>query len=146
MADAEAGADGPYPLAIVRGFRAFILRGNVVDLAVGIVIGAAFNSVVNAIVNDFIKPLISLLGGESDYARYYFTVHGNRFLYGDFLGNLLTFLIDAAVVYAFVVTPYKSLQERFMPGRPPAPTKECPECLSRIPAGARRCMYCTCQV
>jgi large conductance mechanosensitive channel len=130
-------------VAVIKGFRAFVLRGSVIDLAVGIVVGAAFNSVVQAFVGDFIKPLISLVGGQSDYERYYFAIHGNRFLYGDFLGNLLTFLIDAAVVYFFVVTPYRSLQERLLPGHEPAPTRECPFCLSKVPRAASKCMYCT---
>ena len=128
---------------MIKGFRAFVLRGNVIDLAVGIVVGAAFNSVVQAFVSDFVKPLIALLGGQKDYGRYYFSISGQRFDYGDFLGSLLTFLIDAAVVYFFVVTPYRTLQERLLPGRPPAPTRECPFCLSKIPEAAQKCMYCT---
>ena len=128
---------------MIRGFRSFLLRGNVIDLAVGIVVGAAFNSVVQSFVNDFVKPLIALIGGQANYSRYYFAVRGQKFDYGDFLGSLLTFMIDAAVVYFLVVTPLRTLQDRLLPGRPPAPTRDCPFCLSKIPEAASKCMYCT---
>ena len=129
-------------MAVIRGFRAFLLRGNVIDLAVGVVVGAAFNSVVQALVRDFITPLIALMGGQADYSmRVRF--HGTVFLVGDFLNNLLSFVIVAAVVYFLVVTPFSELSDRFMPKPQPAPMRECPYCLSRVPKAARKCMYCT---
>ena len=128
-------------------FRAFVLRGNVVDLAVGVVIGAAFTSVVNALVKDLITPLIAAIGGSSDFGRLAFEVNGSRFAYGDFLNELITFLLVAAVVFFLVVKPMNTLLDRFRPEPPPdAPTRDCPECLSAIPAAARRCAFCTADV
>lgn len=128
---------------MIRGFRAFLLRGNVIDLAVGVVVGAAFNSVVQALVRDFITPLIALIGGQDTYADLKFTVHQTGFAVGDFLNNLISFVIVAAVVYFFVVTPYTSLVDRFAPKPQPAPMRQCPRCLSKVPKGASRCMFCT---
>ncbi len=130
-------------MAVIRGFRAFLLRGNVIDLAVGVVIGAAFNSVVQALVRDFITPMISLIGDEPNYAALRSRVRHTDFYYGDFLNNLISFLIVAAVVYFFVVTPFSELSERFMPRPQPAPMRECPYCLSKVPKAARKCMFCT---
>ena len=128
------------------GFRTFILRGNVVDLAVGIVIGAAFTSVVQALVRDFITPLISLFGGAPDFATYVWTVRDARFGVGDFVNALLSFLLIALLVYFLVVLPVNALMERYKPEPVPAPTKECPECTSRIPQAARRCPQCAAQL
>jgi large conductance mechanosensitive channel len=128
------------------GFRKFLLRGNVVDLAVGLVVGAAFGNVVQALVRDLLMPLIGLFGGVPDFAAWTVEVRGSRFLVGDFLNALLAFLLIAVVVYFFVVVPVNRLMDRYRPEAPPAPTKECPECTSRIPAAARRCPQCTAQL
>ena len=128
------------------GFQTFLLRGNVVDLAVGIVIGAAFTSVVQALVRDFITPLISLVGGPADFSNYVWTVRDARFAVGDFVNALLSFLLIALVVYFLVVLPVNRLMERYKPEPVPAPTKACPECTSRIPEAARRCPQCSAQL
>ena len=130
-------------MAVIRGFRAFLLRGNVIDLAVGVVVGAAFNSVVQAFVRDFVTPLIALIGGQPNYGALRFTVRHTDFYYGDFLNNLISFLIVAGVVYFLVVTPFNELSDRFMAKPQPAPTRECPYCLSKVPKQARKCMFCT---
>ena len=128
----------------MSGFRKFILRGNVVDLAVAVVIGAAFGSVVQALVKDLITPILGIFGGVPDFSALAFTVNNSRFLIGDFINVLLSFIVIAAIVYYFVVVPVGRLLDRFSPApAPPAPTRECPECLSKIPAKARRCAFCT---
>jgi large conductance mechanosensitive channel len=129
----------------IGGFKQFILRGNVVDLAVGIMIGAAFNSVVSSLVKDILTPFIAAIIGKPQFANVSFTIHGAQFLYGDFLNNLISFLITAIAVYFFVVLPINKLNEKMAPKGPPAEatTKQCPECLSNIPIGATRCAYCT---
>jgi len=128
------------------GFKKFIVRGNVVDLAVGIVIGAAFTGVVQALVKDIITPLIGVFGGIPDFSAWAVTVNGSRFLIGDFINTLLSFLILAVVVYFFVVLPVTRLMDKYRPEPQPAPTMECPECLSKIPKAARRCAHCTVQL
>src|SRR4051812_305227 len=128
------------------GFQKFILRGNVVDLAVGVVIGAAFGSVVQALVKDVITPLLGVFGGVPDFSSWTVTVRSSRLLVGDFLNNLLAFLLIAAVIYFLVVLPVNRLMERYRPQPEPAPTKECPECLSKIPREARRCSACAAQL
>src|SRR5436309_4976614 len=129
----------------MSGFKKFILRGNVVDLAVAVVIGAAFGAVVTAFVKDLVTPLIGAFGGVPDFSGLFFTVSGSRFLIGDFINAVLSFVIIAAVIYYFVVLPVDRLMERFKTEEPPsAPaTRECPECLSKIPLAARRCAFCT---
>ena len=128
----------------MSGFRKFILRGNVVDLAIAVVIGAAFGTVVQALVKDLITPLIGAFGGVPDFSALFFTVNNSRFLIGDFINALLSFIVIAAVVYYFVVLPLNRLVARFSPDPPaPAPTRECPECLSKIPVKATRCAFCT---
>jgi len=125
-------------------FRAFVLRGNVVDLAVGVVIGAAFTAVVNALVGGLITPLIAAVGGEPDFAALSFRINGSVFRYGAFLNELVTFFLVAAVLFFAVVKPVNTLMARFRPETPPdAPTRDCSECLSSIPAAARRCAFCT---
>jgi len=136
----------------MSGFRKFLLRGNVVDLAVGLVIGAAFGAVVTGFVTAFITPIVGLVAGASgDFSNKGFTVGGNGtnqdpgviFPYGKFITALISFVIIAAVVYFFVVVPVNRLMERFKPSPDdPTPTKECADCLSSIPAGARKCAYC----
>ena len=128
----------------MSGFRKFILRGNVVDLAIAVVIGAAFGTVVQTLVKDLITPLIGAFGGVPDFSALFFTVNTSRFLIGDFINALLAFIVVAAVVYYFAVLPINRLVARFSPEPPaPAPTRECPECLSKIPVKARRCAFCT---
>ncbi|GAC1658775.1 MAG: large conductance mechanosensitive channel protein MscL [Candidatus Dormibacteraceae bacterium] len=127
----------------MTGFKTFLLRGSVVDLAVGIIIGAAFGTVVQALVKDLVTPLVAALFGKPDFGGLYFTVNNSRFLYGDFLNALLAFLIVAAVVYYFIVLPYAGFRSRFEPAPTPAPeVKDCPWCLSPIPVGARKCAFC----
>src|SRR3954447_6626731 len=131
----------------MKGFREFILRGNLVDLAIAVVIGAAFTAVIAALVADLITPLIAAIGGKPDFNSLTFTIHGSVFRYGHFLNALLSFLIVAAVVYFLVLKPVGLLLER-MRTAPPATeeTRECPECLSKIPTAARRCAFCTAEV
>jgi large conductance mechanosensitive channel len=127
----------------LKGFRTFLLRGNVVDLAVAVVIGAAFGSVVTAFVKDFVTPLIAAVGGKPDFGSLYFTLNNSRFSWGDFLNALLAFVVIAAVIYYFVVVPVNALIARSRKEPPADPTtKKCTECLSEIPIGARRCAFC----
>jgi len=128
------------------GFKKFLLRGNVVDLAIGVVIGAAFGGVVQAFVKDIINPLIGLLGGTGDLSSWVVTVGPSRLLVGDFLSAALSFLLVALVVYFLVVVPVGHLMDRYRSEPTPAPTKECSECLSKIPELARRCAHCTAQI
>lgn len=128
----------------MRGFKAFLLRGNVVDLAIAVVIGVAFAAVVTSFVKDLVTPLIAALGGKPDFSGLYFTINKSRFLYGDFIDVVLAFVIIAAVIYFFVVVPYTALLERSRKEPPADPTtKKCTECLSEIPKDARRCAFCT---
>jgi large conductance mechanosensitive channel len=128
----------------MKGFKEFLLRGNVVDLAVGVVIGVAFGTVVTAFVKDLMTPLIAALFGQPDFANLTFTVNNSKFLYGDFLNAVISFVIVAAVIYFFVIVPFAALVSRFRKEPSPDPTiKKCPECLSEIPIGARRCAFCT---
>ncbi len=126
----------------MSGFRKFLMRGNLIDLAVAVVIGVAFTAIVTALVTDLITPLIAAIGGKPDFSKLTFTVHHSKFLYGSFINALLAFVIIAAVVYFVIVAPAARMQTR-LTRRQEATTKECPECLSTIPVGARRCMYCT---
>jgi large conductance mechanosensitive channel len=127
-----------------KGFRNFILRGNVVDLAVGIMIGAAFNSVISSLVKDLLTPFIAAVFKQPDFSNFSFAIHGSQFLYGDFLNSLISFIITAIAVYFFVVLPINKLNSMMHKGPPlEATTKQCPECLSSVPAKARRCAYCT---
>jgi large conductance mechanosensitive channel len=129
----------------MAGFREFILRGNVVDLAVGVVVGAAFGTIVEALTKDLLTPLIAALVGKPDFSAIQFTVNGSKFLIGDFINAVVAFLLIATAVYYFVVLPMNHLLARYKPAPAPAApaTKECPECLSQIPIGARRCAHCT---
>jgi large conductance mechanosensitive channel len=130
----------------MKGFRDFILRGNLVDLAVAVVIGTAFGVLVTALVKDLITPLLAAIGGKPNFDNLSFTINGSHFLYGAFINALLAFLILAAVVYFLVVKPFAALLERLMPKKDIGPIRECPECLSDIPAAARRCSFCTSEV
>jgi large conductance mechanosensitive channel len=129
----------------VKGFRGFLSRGNLIDLAVAVVIGTAFTAVVTAIVADLITPLIAAIGGQPNFAALTFTIHHSTFKYGALFNALLTFLIVAAVVYYLIVAPMAQVTARFHK-QTEATTRDCPECLAAIPIAARRCMYCTTQV
>jgi large conductance mechanosensitive channel len=123
------------------GFQKFLLRGNVVDLAVGVVIGLAFTTVVTAFVKDVLTPFIGIFGGVPDFSQLSFTVNNSRFLIGDFINALLTLLIIALVLYFFVIAPMNALVDRVRDA--PVVTRECPECLSKVPVAAKRCSFCT---
>jgi large conductance mechanosensitive channel len=129
----------------MKGFRQFILRGNVLDLAVAVVMGAAFGAVVTALVKDLLTPLIAAIIGKPDFSNIAFTIHGSKFPIGDFINALISFLLIGAAVYFFVVLPVNTLLARIKRGEtPPDPTtKQCPDCLSTIPIAARRCAFCT---
>ena len=132
---------------MLKQFRDFVLRGNVVELAVAVVVGAAFGAVVTAFVSSFVTPLIAAVGGKPDFAALAFTVNGSKFTYGVFLNALISFLIVAAVVFFGVVRPLNSLMARLRPEKPiDRVVRPCPECLSDIPAEARRCAFCTAAV
>ena len=127
----------------MKGFKAFLLRGNVVELAVAVVIAVAFGVVITAFVKDLVTPLIAAIGGQPDFSTLSFTINNSKFLYGDFLNALIAFLIIAAVIYFFVVLPYNAWMARAKKEPPLDPTtKKCPECLSEIPIDARRCAFC----
>jgi large conductance mechanosensitive channel len=129
----------------VKGLREFLLRGNVVDLAVGVVIGAAFGAVVTALVKDLLTPLIAAIVGTPDFSAISFTINNSKFLIGDFLNAVISFLLIGTAVYYFVVLPVNALMARARRGEvPPDPsTRKCTECLSEIPIAARRCAFCT---
>ena len=131
----------------MKDFRDFLLRGNLVDMAVGVVIGLAFGAVVTALVADLVTPLIAAIGGKPDFASLTFTVNGSHFLYGAFVNALIAFVVIAAVVFFLVVKPVNRLMAlRKTEPEVAATTRPCPECLSEIPVGARRCAFCTAQV
>jgi len=129
----------------MKGFRQFLLRGNVLDLAVAVVIGAAFGAVITALVKDLITPMIAALVGKPDFSAIAFEINGSKFLIGDFINAVLSFVLIGAAVYFFVVLPVNALMARINRGEaPPDPTtKKCEECLSEIPIAARRCAFCT---
>lgn len=132
---------------MIGEFRAFILRGNLVDLAVAVVLGTAFTAVVNALVEDLITPLVAAVGGEPNFADLTFEINGSEFLYGDFINAALTFLIVAAVMFFLVVKPVNALLDRFETEGPvEEETRECPHCISQIPTRATRCGFCTSEV
>jgi large conductance mechanosensitive channel len=130
---------------MLRGFKEFVFRGNVIDLAVGVVIGAAFGALVAALVKDLLTPLIAALAGKPDFSAVGLTIRGSRLLIGDFLNALISFVLIAAAVYVFVVAPVNAIVARRKRGEAPTDptTKRCPECLSEVPIGARRCAFCT---
>ena len=131
----------------MKDFKEFLLRGNLVELAVAVVLGVAFAALVDSFVKDLVTPLIAALGGEQDFSALTFTINDSVFRYGAFVNALLSFLIIAAVVYFFVVKPVNALMaRRKTEGALDEETRECPECLSSIPAAARRCAFCTAQV
>jgi large conductance mechanosensitive channel len=135
------------PVKAMSEFKAFILRGNVVDLAVGIVIGAAFGAVVAAFVKDLITPFIAAIGGKQDFSSIGFTINKSRFLVGDFINAIVAFLIIAVVVFFFIVKPVNALMSRRKTELPVDPTtRDCPYCISSIPITATRCAFCTQEV
>jgi len=129
----------------MKGFKQFLLRGNVLDLAVAVVMGAAFGAVVTALVKDLITPIIAAVVGKPDFSSILFEVNGSKFLIGDFINALVSFLLIGAAVYFFVVLPVNAVLARMKRGEaPPDPTtKRCPECLSEVPIAARKCAFCT---
>ena len=130
---------------MLKGFKQFLLRGNVIDLAVAVVIGGAFGAVVTALVKDLITPLIAAIAGKPDFSAIQFEINKSKFLIGDFINAIVSFLLIAAAVYFFVVVPVNAVLARMRRGdAPPDPTtKQCPECLSTIPIQAKRCAFCT---
>lgn len=132
----------------MKGFKQFMLRGNVVDLAVAVVMGAAFGTVVTALVKDLITPIIAAFVGKPDFSNIYFDVNHSRFLIGDFVNAIVSFLLIGTAVYFFVVLPVNTLMARMKRGEvhPDPTTKKCPECLSDVPIAARRCAFCTSQL
>lgn len=133
---------------MLKDFKQFIMRGNVVDLAVAVVIGAAFGAIVTALVKDLVTPLIAAIGGQPDFSNLTFTVNKSKFMYGDFINAIVSFLLIAAVIFFFVVQPLNKLQQRAARNKKPEdPTeKKCPECLSTIPKAATRCAFCASKV
>ncbi len=134
-------------MSVSQDLKNFLLRGNVVDLAVGVVMGAAFGAVVTALVKDLITPIVAAIVGKPSFAYWAFTIHGAKFLYGDFINALLSLLLIGISVFFLVVLPINRLVSRYKQVPPPDPTiRKCPECLSDIPVQARRCAHCTAEV
>jgi large conductance mechanosensitive channel len=129
---------------MLKGFRDFVLRGNVVDLAVGVVIGAAFGAVVASFTKDILTPLIAAIVGKPDFSALALTINSSKVTYGNFLNAVISFLLVATAIYFGVVMPMNTLMTRFKKEEPAAAptTKKCPECLMDIPIDARRCAHC----
>lgn len=133
---------------MLQDFKKFILRGNVVDLAVAVVIGASFGAIVTGLVKDLVTPFIAAIGGKPDFSKLIFTLNGSQFKYGDFINTIMSFLIIATVVFFFVVQPLNKLVAHLKPSEDvekPA-ERECPHCLSAIPVAASRCKFCTSKI
>ncbi len=131
-------------MTLLKEFKQFILRGNVIDLAVGVIIGAAFGTVVNALVKDLLTPLIGAIAAVPDFSELKFTLNGSEFMYGDFINAVLSFLLVASAIFFLIITPMNRLVARARAGKSPDPTtKKCPQCLSEIPIQATRCAHCT---
>jgi large conductance mechanosensitive channel len=124
-------------LEVIRGFQKFLLRGNIVELAVAVVVGAAFTAVVQAMTRDIITPILGVFGSTPDFAGWSFSIRGSQFMIGDFINALIAFVITGAVIYFLIVVP----MERILPKA--VTTKECPFCLSKVPLAATRCAFCT---
>jgi large conductance mechanosensitive channel len=133
-------------MSLAKEFRAFVLRGNLVELAVAFVIGLAFGALVTAFVADLITPLIAAIFGKHDFSSLSFTINGSRFRYGDFINALITFVSIAAAIFFFVVRPYNHMMARRTTEPADETVRPCPECLSEIPKAARRCSFCTVEV
>ena len=131
----------------MNGFKKFLLRGNVVDLAVAVVVGAAFKDIVDTMVKGLITPLLGIFGGVPDFSALSFSINNSRFLVGEFINAVVSFIILAAIIYFIVVVPINKMMARFQPQEPePQVTRECPECLSKIPVKATRCAFCSTEV
>jgi large conductance mechanosensitive channel len=133
---------------MLKDFKKFILRGNVVDLAVAVIIGAAFTGIITGLVKDLVTPLLAAIGGKPNFANLYFTLHHSRFMYGDFLNAVISFVIIASVVFFFIVQPINKLvsySNRSKSAEEPT-EKKCPECLSTVPVAAKRCAFCTSRI
>jgi large conductance mechanosensitive channel len=130
---------------MLNGFKKFVMRGNVIDLAVAVVMGGAFGAVVTALVKDLLTPIIAAVVGKPDFSGIVFTINGSKFPIGDFINAAVGFLLIALAIYAFVIAPMNALTARLNRGAvPPDPTtKKCPECLSEVPIAAKRCAFCT---
>lgn len=130
---------------MLRGFKEFVLRGNVLDLAVAVVIGGAFGAVVTALVKGVLTPLVGALVAQPDFSAFTLTVNGSTFLIGEFVNAVISFLLIAVAVYVFVVMPMNAITARRRQGEPPSDptTKKCDECLSEVPIAARKCAFCT---
>jgi len=134
-------------MGIVRDFKAFLMRGNVVDLAVAVAMGAALVAVVNSLVADIITPIIAAIGGKPDFSDLHFTINDSQFRYGSFINSIVSFVTIATAIFSFVVVPYNAFMARMRKEPPADPTtRKCPECLSEIPLDAHRCAYCTSEV
>lgn len=134
-------------LVNIDEFKKFLLRGNVVQLAVAVIIALAFTAVVTSLVDDLIMPLVAMLVGERDFSRLVFTINNAEFRYGNFINQLIAFVIIAVVVFYLVVTPTNRLMARYNTQPTPEPTtRQCPECLAEVPKPASRCRYCTAQI
>ena len=134
-------------MGIVRDFKAFLMRGNVVDLAVAVAMGAALVAVVNSLVEDIITPIIAAIGGKPDFSDLHFTINDSQFRYGAFINSIVSFVTIATAIFFFVVVPYNAFMARMRKEPPADPTtRKCPECLSEIPLDAHRCAYCTSEV
>jgi large conductance mechanosensitive channel len=131
---------------MLKEFKAFLFRGNVVDLAVAVVIGIAFGAVITALVADIITPLIAAIFGSHDFSALTFTINGSTFKYGDFINAVISFVLIAAAVFFVIVKPMNALAARRARDEPAPDTRPCPECLSEIPKAARRCAHCTAEV
>lgn len=131
-------------MGVLKEFKQFLLRGNVVDLAVGVVVGAAFGTVVTALVKDILTPLIAAVAKVPDFSGLSFTLNGSKFMYGDFINAVISFLLVASAIFFFVIKPMNLLIERSRKEPPADPTtKKCTECMSEIPLTAKRCAFCT---
>ena len=129
---------------VIKGFRDFIVRGNVIDLAVAVVVGGAFTSIVNALVKDIITPVLSIIGGQPDFSRFQYTINGSSILLGDFLNTLVSFVIMAFVIYFGIVLPMNRITKKIKSGEKVDPSeKACDQCLSLVPVKATRCKFCT---
>lgn len=128
---------------MLKGFRDFIMRGNVVDLAIAVIMGSAFTTIVNSLVTNIINPILSATVGKPNFSYLVLEIHGGKIQYGDFLNAVISFLINAAVVYFGILVPMNAVMRRLHPATPATPTtKTCPECLSEIPLAAKRCSHC----
>ncbi|GAA4092227.1 large conductance mechanosensitive channel protein MscL [Nonomuraea soli] len=129
----------------MSGFKKFLMQGNVIDLAVAVMIGAAFQQIVDSFVKDIMTPLIGVFGGIPDFSELYFTINGSKFMYGDFINHVVSFIIVALVIYFVIVRPYTRYKD-YAAAKQEATTRECPECLTEIPIEAKRCSACCAQV